>query len=308
MKNRVLIVGSLNMDVTLQVKSLPRVGETILGEQYYESCGGKGANQAVATASLGCQVTMLGKVGNDDYGTVLIENLKKHNIDTSYIVQENCNTGRAFIQVDKKGNNNIVVVSGCNFALTKNEVDHFEKAFDSCLAVILQNEIPQPVILHVLKKAKKKNLITIYNPAPAKPFNSSWGSYIDYLIVNEVELEEIFGISVEDITNKKTFALLKKQKIKTLIVTVGEQGSICIEDKEVFFFNAYQVKAVDTTAAGDTFVGAFTQKLLETEDVHVAIQFANAASAITVGRKGAQESIPHGEEVIAFLTENSPFK
>lgn len=305
MDNSVLIVGSLNIDVTLMVENFPKLGETIIGKSYYESCGGKGANQAVAVAALGLDASMLGKVGKDTFGITLLNNLKKYNIDTSYVLQDDCESGKAFIQVDKEGNNNIVVIPGCNFTLTPQEIDNSENAFLNCRAVILQNEIPMDTVLYVLKKAKKKNLLTVYNPAPAKRIDNEYIKYIDYLILNETELEEIFNLHLDDLQDKeKIFSMMLEKQLKNLIITVGEKGSIYITNSIIEYFSPFAVKAVDTTAAGDTFIGAFTMKILQGDNVPSAMKFANAASALAVSKRGAQESIPSVEEVYLFLNTN----
>lgn len=307
MSDSILIIGSLNMDVTVRVENLPRLGETIFSQSYYESCGGKGANQAVAAAALGLDVFMLGKVGKDAYGDKLIANLKQKNIHDDYVLRSDCPSGRAFIQVDKNGNNNIVVVAGCNFALSKQEIDSSQEAFVRSKALILQNEIPFPLVFYSLKKAKEENLLTIYNPAPAQKIDLEFIKYIDYLIMNEVELQEIFSLQTDDFNNpKKIFSQLQKIGLKNLIVTLGHKGSIYVnadaadERSALQHFSAYPVQVVDTTAAGDTFIGAFTQKILQNKDISEAMRFANAAAALTVSRRGAQESIPSLQEVLDF--------
>ena len=170
---KALVIGSLNMDITAKVESLPKLWETILGINLYESCGGKGANQAVAISKLGMLTEMIGMVGNDDAGDKLINNLRKYNVKTDNIIRNNYATGRAIILVDKNGNNNIVVIPGSNFKITERHIDDKIDVINRSDAVILQNEIPYNVVEYALKKSKDLNKITIFNPAPATKLNDN---------------------------------------------------------------------------------------------------------------------------------------
>ena len=294
---RALVIGSLNMDTTVKVEELPKLGETIFGDDFYESCGGKGANQAVAISKLGMETEMIGMVGKDSQGEKLIQNLNKYGIKSENIIKSNDLTGRAIITVDKKGDNNIIVIPGSNFKITKEYIQEKQDVIASSDVVILQNEIPFETVEFSLLKAKELGKITIFNPAPARQLSEKIFKNTDYLILNETEMEEIFGIGINDKVYIGTIFHKKKEcGIRNIILTLGDNGSVLFsEDDNIKKYDAYEVKAVDTTAAGDSFIGAFTMKICETGDADKAIKYATAVSAIVVTRQGAQDSIPARE-------------
>ena len=303
---RALVIGSLNMDMTVKVEELPKLGETIFGDDFYESCGGKGANQAVAISKLGMETEMIGMVGKDSQGEKLIQNLNKYGIKSENIIKSNDLTGRAIITVDKKGDNNIIVIPGSNFKITKEYIQEKQDVIASSDVVILQNEIPFETVEFSLLKAKELGKITIFNPAPARQLNEKIFKNTDYLILNETEMEEIFGIGINDkVYIGRIFHKKKECGIRNIILTLGDNGSVLFsEDDNIKKYDAYEVKAVDTTAAGDSFIGAFTMKICETGDADKAIKYATAVSAIVVTRQGAQDSIPTREEIEKFIEEN----
>ena len=301
--SKALIVGSLNLDITVKVNNIPKLGETIIGEKYFESFGGKGANQAVAASKLGMEVSMIGKVGNDSIGEKLLNNLVENKVNASGIIVSDIESGKAIIQIDNQGNNNIVVIPGSNFSIITEEIEELSEIFETNNVLITQYETPIDVVEYSLKKAKKLGLITIVNPAPAKKVSKDLYKYIDFLILNETELEIIFDINCDDIDfYEKVKKITVEYDLNDVILTLGDKGSIHIDKKgKIDEFKAYKVKAIDTTAAGDTFIGAFTNKYLETKNVSESIKFATAASAIVVTRFGAQNSIPSIKEVDAFI-------
>lgn len=303
---KALVIGSLNIDMTAKVKKIPKLGETIFGSEFYESCGGKGGNQAAAISKLGMETEMIGAVGNDDAGNRLIENMKKYKIETSNIIRLETFSGRAVITVDENGNNNIIVIPGSNFKIHKKDIDERIDIIKNNDIIILQNEIPMDVIDYTLKKAKELNKITVFNPAPAVYLKDEVLKNTDYLVINETEMEVIFDISpndkdyINELLNKK-----KSKKIKNIILTLGESGSVLLDEKDnVKEYRALKVEAVDTTAAGDSFIGAFILKLSETGDKDAAMKFAGIVSAITVTKPGAQDSIPTMEEIQDFIERN----
>ena len=300
---KALVIGSLNIDMTTKVENLPRLGETIFGNNFYESCGGKGANQAVAISKLGMETEMIGMIGNDSHGKKLIENLKKYNVKHDNIIRSPEPTGHALILVDKNGNNSIIVISGANFKITERHIDEKTDIINENDIIILQNEIPLNVVEHALKKAKELNKITVFNPAPAAQLSDEVYKNTDYLILNETEMEEIFGISIEDEKYIERLHNRKEAKnIRNIILTLGETGSVLLDDEgNIRRYEAYKVKAVDTTAAGDSFIGAFILKLCETGNRDAAMKFASAVSAIVVTRQGAQDSIPTALEIAEFI-------
>ena len=303
---RALVIGSLNMDMTVKVEELPKLGETIFGDDFYESCGGKGANQAVAISKLGMETEMIGMVGKDSQGEKLIQNLNKYGIKSENIIKSNDLTGRAIITVDKKGDNNIIVIPGSNFKITKEHIQEKQDVIALSDVIILQNEIPFDTVEFSLLKAKELGKITIFNPAPARQLSEKIFKNTDYLILNETEMEEIFGIGINDkVYIGRIFHKKKECGIRNIILTLGDNGSVLFsEDDNIKKYDAYEVKAVDTTAAGDSFIGAFTMKICETGDADKAIKYATAVSAIVVTRQGAQDSIPTREEIEKFIEEN----
>ena len=303
---KALVIGSLNMDMTVKVEELPKLGETIFGNDFYESCGGKGANQAVAVSKLGMKTEMIGMVGKDSQGEKLIQNLNKYGIISDNVIKSNELTGRAIITVDKKGDNNIIVIPGSNFKITKEHIQAKQDVIASSDVVILQNEIPSETVEFSLLKAKELGKITIFNPAPARKLSGEVFKNTDYLILNETEMEEIFEIKFNDEKYTEKISIKKKEYgIKNIILTLGDKGSILFsEDNNIKKYDVYKVKAVDTTAAGDSFIGAFTMKICEIGNPDEAIKYATAVSAIVVTRQGAQDSIPTREEIEKFIEEN----
>ncbi len=303
---KALVIGSLNMDMTVKVEELPKLGETIFGNDFYESCGGKGANQAVAVSKLGMKTEMIGMIGKDSQGEKLIQNLNKYGIISDNVIKSDELTGRAIITVDKKGDNNIIVIPGSNFKITKEHIQAKQDVIASSDVVILQNEIPSETVEFSLLKAKELGKITIFNPAPARKLSDGAFKNTDYLILNETEMEEIFEIEFNDKEYTEKISSKKKEySIKNIILTLGDKGSILFsEDNSIKKYDVYKVKAVDTTAAGDSFIGAFTMKICETGNSDEAIKYATAVSAIVVTRQGAQDSIPTREEIEKFIEEN----
>ena len=303
---KALVIGSLNMDMTVKVEELPKLGETIFGNDFYESCGGKGANQAVAVSKLGMRTEMIGMVGKDSQGEKLIQNLNKYGIISDNVIKSDELTGRAIITVDKKGDNNIIVIPGSNFKITKEHIQDKQDVIASSDVVILQNEIPSETVEFSLLKAKELGKITIFNPAPARKLSGEVFKNTDYLILNETEMEEIFEIKFNDEEYTEKISIKKKEYgIKNIILTLGDKGSILFsEDNNIKKYDVYKVKAVDTTAAGDSFIGAFTMKICEIGNPDEAIKYATAVSAIVVTRQGAQDSIPTREEIEKFIEEN----
>ena len=242
---KALVIGSLNMDMTVKVEELPKLGETIFGNDFYESCGGKGANQAVAVSKLGMKTEMIGMVGKDSQGEKLIQNLNKYGIISDNVIKSDELTGRAIITVDKKGDNNIIVIPGSNFKITKEHIQAKQDVIASSDVVILQNEIPSETVEFSLLKAKELGKITIFNPAPARKLSGEVFKNTDYLILNETEMEEIFEIKFNDEEYTEKISIKKKEYgIKNIILTLGDKGSILFsEDNNIKKYDVYKVKA-----------------------------------------------------------------
>lgn len=300
-KKKIIVVGSLNMDVVINVENIPRTGETVMGSDIEKVPGGKGANQAYAAGKLGGNVTMLGVVGNDEDGKTLVDSLRQEaGVETKWILRDSAaGTGTAYIYVQSDGNNCIVVSPGVNQRCDLKYVKEQEKQLRECDILLTQFEIPIETVAYVLKTAKKMGNQVILNPAPAPGIlTPELLKYVDILTPNETELEIITGrkwdSSLEDL--EQMCKLLLDKGVGCVIVTLGEEGCFLAE-KEFKHFPAYKAEAVDTTAAGDTFSGALAVMLAEKRTMEEAIEFAMKASAITVQRKGAQLSIPNRTEV-----------
>jgi ribokinase len=297
------------MDIVFNVKKMPQVGETIFGENLKNVPGGKGANQAVAAKRCGADVSMIGKVGSDTSGDVLLKNLEKDSIDVKHIyIDDNAPTGTALITVNEEGNNSIVVISGANMTIDQSEIDKAKKVIENSDILIAQFETPFKSTIEAFKIAKASNVITILNPAPAKSIPEELFSYTDLIVPNETEVCELTGVKVETLNDaKRAAAIFIEKGVKYVIITLGENGAALISSDKAEIVPAYKVKAIDTTAAGDSFLGALASNLntksFQYDDLKQAIKFGNKVSSIVVQREGAQPSIPYFSEVIDIYGE-----
>lgn len=298
----ITVLGSLNMDLIVKVADLPKTGETIMAKGFYTAPGGKGANQAAALARMGAEVAMIGRVGGDQYGEMLLNSLKEEGVDLEYLaIDEKAATGIALITVEDNGQNTIVVHAGANGLLLSEEVESATALIKKSEVLVAQLETPISSVELAFEIAKKYGVLTILNPAPAREVESKFWRSIDYLIPNETELAFISGEPVNTIEQVKTAAkVLLAKGAKRIIVTLGEQGAIYIDSNTFFHVPAPRVKAVDATAAGDTFVAAFAVKISEGEEIREAITFACHAGALTTTKVGALPSIPFRKEVEDF--------
>ena len=297
---KVVVVGSINMDLVTRCKRAPKGGETLFGEEFFQVPGGKGANQAVAIGKLGTEVTMLGKVGKDSFGKDLINSMKESGVDTRYIEEGEKSTGIAKIIVEENGQNRILVVAGANSEVGKAYIDRHLDVIKECDIVVAQLEIPVETVAYALAKAKEFGKMTILNPAPARELDDEIIKNSDLIIPNESELALITGMPTETEEEiKKAGEKLLDMGVSNLIVTLGSKGSLHLNREVCEFHSAYKVKAIDTTAAGDSFIGGLVRELKD-NNVGEAIEFATKVSAIAVTRKGAQTSIPTIEEVENF--------
>lgn len=299
MKN-ILVVGSLNMDFVINTENMPKSGETVFGRDYSLVPGGKGANQAYAIGKLGGTVAMIGGVGTDAYGEMLINNLDSVGVSTAFIKRiPEGDTGKAFILVDKSGENSIVVIRGANYLLDKAWLDQNAHLFDECDAVVIQLEIPLEVAGYAAELARKKGKTVILDPAPATP--AIWDTClrnVDIIKPNETELAVLTGMPVDTRENIKEAAkALINKGVETVIVTMGEKGSLLVQKDYARYFPAEKVDAVDTTAAGDCFTASLAL-MLDKNNYEEAIRFAAKVSAVAVTRKGAQSSIPSRQEIV----------
>lgn len=302
----VLVIGSINMDLVVKVDEIPKVGETLLGNELIQVPGGKGANQAVAISKLKREVSFLGKVGNDSYGDEMIKSMNNSGVDTSLIEGCDSNTGIAVINVDKKANNNIVVIPGANFQVDNDYLNRNLDAFEDTKIVLLQLEIPMETVKESLRIAKNLGKVTILNPAPANYLDDEIIGNVDILIPNEHELERLSKVKITDNESLlKAANMLLAKGIKEIIVTLGKEGVLYVNKNGHTLYEAHLVEAVDTTAAGDSFIGGFTTAYLLGMDMGKAIDIGQIAASLTVQKFGAQSSLPTLEEVEAHIVSKS---
>lgn len=303
MKKGILVIGSLNMDMSVNLERIPAVGETVLGNDLSSRTGGKGANQACAAGKLGADVQMLGCIGQDEFGKKQIETLSEAGVKASGLkISSRRPTGTAIIYVDSSGNNNIVVIPGANEGCDVAYLEDQAELFEWCDYVVLQMEIPYDSVLFAARRAKEAGKTVILNPAPAPDvMPEELYRLVDYLTPNETELMKLSQVTDTGMNSMKTGARrLLEKGVGCVIVTLGDKGSLLVRDKECLY-PARKVKTVDTTAAGDCFNGAFAVALAEGFDEGEAVRFANAAASIAVTRKGATQSLPDRSEVEACL-------
>ncbi|MDQ3003837.1 MAG: ribokinase [Chloroflexota bacterium] len=312
----ILVVGSLNTDLVVRAPRFPQPGETISGEDLQVIPGGKGANQAVAAARLGSSVSMLGRVGKDNFGDLLLNNLKSNQVDSQLVQRDDASTGTAIIIVDSNGQNSIVLSAGANGKVTSADITSF---LDHKL-LLLQLEIPLETVLSAAQRAHENGLRVILNPAPAQQIPDSLISLADFIIPNETELSLLTGLPVSDFNSTEQAARkLLEQGAQNVIVTLGSKGALIVTRAQVTYVDAYAVDVVDTTAAGDAFIGGFAAKLLESDSLlsniqeHTltstralalqrAVRYGCACGALAATKFGAQPSLPTKEDVEKFIS------
>ncbi|EOD7960501.1 ribokinase [Staphylococcus aureus] len=301
MTNKVVILGSTNVDQFLTVERYAQPGETLHVEEAQKAFGGgKGANQAIATARMQADTTFITKIGTDGVADFILEDFKVAHIDTSYIIKTaEAKTGKAFITVNAEGQNTIYVYGGANMTMTPEDVINAKDAIINADFVVAQLEVPIPAIISAFEIAKAHGVTTVLNPAPAKALPNELLSLIDIIVPNETEAELLSGIKVTNEQSMKDNAnYFLSIGIKTVLITLGKQGTYFATKNQSQHIEAYKVNAIDTTAAGDTFIGAFVSRLNKSQDnLADAIDFGNKASSLTVQKHGAQASIPLLEEV-----------
>ena len=291
---KICVIGSLNMDLVVNVDEMPKKGQTLIGSKFREIPGGKGGNQAVAASRLGGDVRMIGKVGDDGFGQRLLNQLKADKVNTDYIQVEEGPSGVAVITVDKNAENSIVVSPGANFKLTESDIDKCIDAIKESNVVVIQLETPIDTIKYALEKSKELGKFTILNPAPAVKLGDDIIKNVDLLTPNETELEILSGVSIESEEDIQKAANIMIQKgVKQLIVTLGSKGSLYLDKDKIEFKKSYKVEAIDTTAAGDSYTGALSVAFSQGKSIDEAMDFASKVGALCVTKVGAQTSIPN---------------
>jgi ribokinase len=304
----IVVVGSLNMDFVVSVKQLPAPGETVLGRNFQMLPGGKGANQACAAGRLArdsMRVRMVGRVGQDVFGDRLKASLSAAGVDVSAVHASRAQpTGVALISVESSGQNSIVVASGANMDLAAADVEAMRRGFQGSRVALFQLESPLDTVTAALKMAREEGLLTVLDPAPAQPLSDELLALVDILTPNEGEALALLGQAARRLTPADAApiaALLRQRGPRTVIVKLGDQGCFADDGTRAQHYPGFQVTAVDTTSAGDTFNAALAIALAEDNDLPASIRFANAAAAISVTRRGAQASAPSRSEVDALI-------
>ena len=305
---KILVVGSINMDLVVRSPHMPVPGETVLGESFATSPGGKGANQAVAAARLGAHCCFLGRVGDDEFGRELLANLRAEKIDcTNVIATADVATGVAMIVVDSRGENSIVVASGANYRLTPDDVFGRSRAFEEADAVVLQLELPLPTVRAAIDLAKRHGCKVILDPAPAPSRLPAALCEVDVISPNVTEAELLTGSKTGEERADKNIALdLIARGALAAVLKLGARGSMVVTaDGHMARIPAYDVNIVDTTGAGDAFTAALAVSVARGEDLRTAARLANAAGALACTKLGAQSAMPTAAEV-GILMDDQP--
>jgi ribokinase len=303
MAGKIVVVGSLNMDLVGCAPRLPVAGETITGHTFFDAPGGKGANQAYAAAKLGGRVAMVGRVGSDDFGRRMRANLEQVGCDVSGILSlQSCPSGIALIFVADDGHNSIMVLPGANGRLTGADIEGSHDQFEGAGYVLLQLESPLLTVIAAARAARRTGARVILDPAPAQPLPDQLFSLVDVLTPNETEATILTGSPprrLDPVQASEIGRQLRSRGVSTVIVKLGDQGCALVAEAESHHISAPQVRAVDTTAAGDVFNAALAVGLSEGINLCAACQFANRAAALSVTRRGAQPAAPSRAEVDA---------
>lgn len=300
--HEIVIVGSLNMDLVVQVKEMPLPGETIPGGDLQTICGGKGANQAVAAGRIAGSAGMVGRVGKDAFGIRLLESLNQANVDTSFVGRDEAATGTAVILVDSHGENNIVISPGANGQVNETDLDAADGLLKNAKFVLTQFELPMQVTQSMIERMQKYTGKLILNPAPYRPIDPEFLAKVDFFVPNETESEKFTGVHVADMDSaQQACRVLLDLGIQNVVMTLGAKGALLANRTGMQHIPGIAVKPVDTTAAGDTFIGAFAAAMVRNYPLEEAIRYANCAGAIAVTRFGAQTSIPSAKEVDAMF-------
>ncbi|MDT3697140.1 MAG: ribokinase [Ignavibacterium sp.] len=307
MKNKVVVIGSYNVDMTIKTKKIPSPGETVIGGSFSTGGGGKGANQAIAAARLGADVSFIARVGSDLLGQEAIKKLNDEHIDTRFIFRDKqLPTGVAFIVVDDSAENSIVVASGANAALSVEDIENVKVELLSADILLVQLESPVETIKSAIKIAKQNGATVILNPAPAQKLDTDILTNIDIITPNIVEAEMLTGIKAIDADSlKKIVSKFFEYGIKNVFITMGSKGYFAGLINASVIVPAYKVTSVDTTGAGDVFSGSLAAFLAEGIPIEMAARMANGAASISVTRIGAQNSAPKKAEVEEFMMSHN---
>ena len=291
MNKKICVIGSSNIDQFSYISEFPLIGETLIGDSFETGFGGKGANQAVMAGLLGADVYMISCLGNDIFGDSTINNFIENNVNVDHIQRVRVSSGVAPIWVNAKGENKIVVIPGANNEIDANKAKASLQEIENVSYLVGQAEIPMDVNHNVFDYAKQNNITTIFNPAPGKNLEGTFLEKVDWLIPNEYEFEIVSGLNMTD----ENILKFSKKIPCNLLITYGEQGVLYVEDNEIIKFKAPKVEVVDTTGAGDAFVGSFVFALSKNLEINEAINFAIDKASLSVTKRGAQSSYSSSE-------------
>jgi ribokinase len=300
---KICVVGSSNIDLIAKVSRLPKMGETLEGRYFHMGCGGKGANQAVMAGKLGARVSMVAKIGNGHLGQIMMDNFKEMGIDSSHILTtDETTSGVAPILVDDQGRNLLVYIPGANMLFSPEEVESVADQIASADLLICQLEIPLKSSQRALQIARDNNVRTVLNPAPAQPLDREILALCDVFIPNETETEIITGLPVETL-DQITVAgrRLREMGCGTVIITLGDRGALLISADQTVHVPAVETKGVDTTGAGDAFIGSFSFFWASGKPLEEAVRRASSVAAVSVGKVGTQVSFPWAHEIPDLL-------
>lgn len=303
MPNNILVLGSSNVDLILKVPRFNNPGETLRAESLTTVFGGKGANQAIAAKQLGAEVTLITRLGDDHYGRSYRRYLTQKGLNPkSIFLDKEVPTGMAFIELDPRGENRIVVAQGSNKSLSVKDLKKCSSLFRRTSIFVTQLEIPFETVTLGLQMAKDSGALTLLNPSPFRPLSSEILSQINFLVPNELEAQALTGLKMrKDQDLPKIAERLLKGGVKNVVITLGPKGLYFKNDREEIWMKAFKVKVVDTTAAGDAFLGGLACALAEGKLIREALRFANAAGALATTKLGAQPSLPLKKEIETFL-------
>jgi ribokinase len=301
---KVVVVGSLNMDLVIKAEQQPQTGETVLGDEFGMFTGGKGFNQAIAAARSGAEVAMVGRLGRDLFGDELMSVLTADKIDGRFVVRDaEVGTGIASISIGPEGDNRIVVVPRANMRLTVEDVERASSCIAAADILLLQLEVPIEASQNAAEIARANGTLVILDPAPAQDLPDSFIGLADILTPNELETESLSGVNVSDQRGVEQAAQIIFDKgVPTVVLTLGDRGALLLTADLKKTVPAYPVNVVDTTAAGDAFCGALATALARGKTIEDALTFANAAGALAVTVLGAGPAIPTSEAITEFLT------
>lgn len=301
----ITVVGSINVDIVAFTNHYPNRGETIFGKKMVALPGGKGANQAVASARLGKKVNMIGAIGIDLYGETMIKSMKENKLNTSYIkrVRES-STGCAIITIDHTAENTMLVVKGANDDLTANDIQDAFAKINNSKVLLVQMEIPEEAVIESMIQARNKGMFVVLDPAPADGITERALQYADLIVPNKQETKQLTGIEVSDLDSAHQAAeYFNRMGVKNSIIKMGDKGALVYESGKTEYIEAIRVTAVDTVGAGDSFAGALASALADGTDLVTAARFANIVASLKVTKQGAQAGVPTIEKVNEFCVE-----